>query len=318
MKRSLLVLFAVCLALCGCIPKGTGAPSPTEELIPLPTDDETPDAQATFHRATLYFLSDEGYIVPVTKLIPRETGIAKACLSYMQSTPVNVAAAKKQGLMTVIPEGTKISIKVADGCATVDLIELTPLSSLEEERAMLRAIVSAMTEFPTVTSVTITRDGRGGELENGAALPVQEVQAPLNPEEEEVTAMTGAVPCTLYFPNRSGALTVPVTRYMSGQPTVYAVVSALIEGAKGSGLMNCFPEGTLLLGASIENGRAMIDLSEDFRTIAETDGAFSLCFRTLWLTLAEHFDFSELHIMINGEDFEPEPVSPPNAVNSME
>ena len=195
----------------------------------------------------------------------------------------------------------------------VDLAGMPALGSEAEERAMLAAIVNAMTEFNTVDTVTVLRDGRGGTLENGAALPVEEERVPLNPEEEEVPAMAGAVPVTLYFPNSSGALTVPVTRYLGEGPSAYTVVSALIDGAKGGGLRNCFPEGTLLLGAAAENGRAVVDLSEDFRETAQTEGLYSLAYNTILLTLAERFGVKELELRVNGEPFAPETAAPPAA-----
>lgn len=307
----LALTLALMAALFGCIPKPENAGE--EGAGPIPTEEEGPDAQASFHRATLYFLSDEGYVVPVTKLIPKETGIAKACLGYMQATPVNREAAARLGIKPVIPEGTRISIKVENGNAVVDLAGMPALGSEAEERAMLAAIVNAMTEFNTVDTVTVLRDGRGGTLENGAALPVEEERVPLNPEEEEVPAMAGAVPVTLYFPNSSGALTVPVTRYLGEGPSAYTVVSALIDGAKGGGLMNCFPEGTLLLGAAAENGRAVVDLSEDFRETAQTEGLYSLAYNTILLTLAERFGVKELELRVNGEPFAPETAAPPAA-----
>lgn len=313
MKKYLVFILALILALCGCVPKP--GESAGEEPQALPTEAEEPDVQATFHRATLYYLSDEGYVVPVTKLIPKETGVAAACLACMQASPANTEAAERLGLRTVIPSGTVISINVREGTATVDLRSMPALGSIEEERAMLSAIVCAMTEFPTVDNVTVLREGAGGELENGAKLPVKQERVPLNPEEEEVPVMTGAVPCTLYFPNSGGSLTLPVTRYMSSEPSVYSMVSALIEGSRGKGLMNCFPEGTLLLGAASENGRAVVNLSEDFRSVAQTEGMFSLAYRTLWLTLAERFGITELTVTVNGEAFMPEPVFPPTAVN---
>ena len=113
----------------------------------------------------------------------------------------------------------------------------------------------------------------------------------------------------------SGAVTVPVTRYMSKAPSVYSIAAALIDGANGKGLRSCFPENTLLLGAAIENGVATINLSEDFAAVAETEGLYSLAYRSLWLTLAERYDFTRLDIEINGSLFAPEEVEPPSCVN---
>lgn len=314
----LAVFLTVFSLLAGCGEKKAGSiaePTQAPSLMPTEVIDESPDAEATFRRSTLYFLSDDGYIVPVTKLIPWEEGVAKACLSYMIGSEANDTAAAELGLNTVIPAGTALSISIADGNALVDLAGMPTLGSAERELFMIEAVVNTLTEFPTVSTVTITRDGKGGTLENGTELPVRHGKYPLNPEKTELSVSAGAEAATLFFPNISGSLTVPVTRYTSKSPSLYTLVSALIEGSESRGLMNCFPENTLLLGAALEGGTVTVNLSEDFKAAAKTEGMYSLAVRTLWLTLKERFDFERLKIQVNGVDYAPEEAEIPLAVN---
>ena len=304
--------------LAGCGEKrAENLAEPTQAPSPEPTEEfsESPDAEATFRRSTLYFLSDDGYVVPVTKLIPWEEGVAKACLSYMIGTEANDLAAAELGLNTVIPRGTALTLSIADGNALVDLSGMASLSSPERELAMIEAVVNTLTEFPTVSTVTMTRDGKGGTLENGTELPVRHGKYPLNPEKTELSVSAGAEASTLFFPNLSGSLTVPVTRYTSKSPSLYTLVSALIEGSEARGLMNCFPEDTLLLGAALEGGTVTVNLSEDFKAAARTEGMYSLAVRTLWLTLKERFDFERLKIQVNGVDYAPEEAEIPLSIN---
>ena len=305
----LAILLLVCWMGCGCTEKyeeEKGA-APSEEHTEEPPD-ESPDAAATFRETTICYLSDEGFIVPVTKLIPWETGIAKAALSYMVSTPVNLSAAREMGLRTVIPDGVQLSLSIADGNALVDIAELNGLPDRETEDAMIRAIVNTLTEFPTVSTVTITRDGRGGTLENGAELPVRRGAYPLNPEEPELSASAGEVGVKLYFPNRSGALTIPVTRRLGDDPGIYSTVASLISGPESNLLRSCFPENTLLLGAAIENRTVTVNLSEDFKAVEQTEGMFSLAYKSLFLTLAERYGMDTLKIQVNGSEYAPEPI----------
>lgn len=309
----LALLFAIAVFACSCGKKEDVGEAPADMTEPCA---ETPDAEATFRRSTLYFVSDEGFIVPVTKLIPWETGIAKACLSCLVSTPENASAAREMGLSPAVPDGVSFTISIKDGNALVDITGLFALPSLEAEMNMIKTIVNTLTEFPTVSTVTITRNGSGGRLENGAELPVRSGSFPLNPENTELAASADVSAATLWFPNMSGAVTVPVTRYMSKTPTVYSAVSALIDGAKQKGLLSCFPENTLLLGAAVENGRAIVNLSSDFRAVADTEGLYSLAYRTVYLTLSELYDIDSLEIQVNGEAYSPEEVSPPQYLNS--
>ena len=63
-----------------------------------------------------------------------------------------------------------------------------------------------------------------------------------------------AKPLTLYFPNESGSLMIPITRYAEGSTDLYSCIQQLAAGTELRGLRSCFPENTLVLGAVIENG----------------------------------------------------------------
>ena len=298
----LTVLFAALISGCGKSP----AENAIEDAPPEQAEFNEEPSPQTFRRTTVYYRSDDGFIVPVTKLIPWEEGIARAALSYMVSTPANLSAAREMGLNTVIPDGVTFELSIIDGNAKVDISGLAPMPSRESEDDMLRAIVNTLIDFPTVSTVTVTRDGAGGALENGALLPVRQTAYALNPEEPELAASTAGEGVTLYFPNSSGTLIVPVTRLMDDDPGLYGAVSALISGARSPRLMDCFPEDTLLLGAAMENGVVTVNLSEDFRAVESSPGLFTLAYRTVMMSLAERYDIARLRFQINGVDYEPE------------
>jgi len=325
-KRALLSIVSVVLAAavfctCGCVFKADAEDDEPRDGLLTPCPQDTADTAAdktaaayqaehssagAFREATLYYVSDEGYVVPVKKLIPWEEGIAKACLGYITSSPANDREAARLGLNTVLPEGTRVELSIQEGTAVVDLSHLEPLASAEEERAMIAAVVDTLTEFSTVDRVTITREGEGGTLENGTELPKNQKRYPLNIEAGEIETSASVVPGTLYFPNLSGAVTVPVTRYFGSEPSLYAKAAALIAGPKAGDLMCCFPQGTLLLGAAIENGVLTVNLSEDFKAVEKTYGMYTLAYKTLLFTMKEEFDFDKLIIQVNGTVYAPE------------
>ena len=302
----LLRIFAAALALLlltGCVKDGAGTdetPAPSNGPTELPS--EEPLAEATFRRAVLYYLSDEGYIVPVTKLIPWEEGIARACLSYMTGSPENDSFARSMGLKTVIPEGARLTLAIKDGVALLD-VSGAVFADGAEELHMLEAAVNTLVEFPTVKAVTVTVDGSGGITDHGVQLPVKSGAYPLNPEDGELATSAGACAATLYFPNDSGSLAVPVTRYMSGEPSVCNLAAALISGTSLKGLRSCFPDNTLLLGAAIENGVLTVDLSDDFKKVSDVEGLYELAKETLMLTIGERFDLESVRILVNGKEF---------------
>ena len=232
MLKRLLCGFAAILLLigaAGCREK------PAEETPAGEMDGENLEHNADagdegFRRTVLYYATDDGFIVPVMKMIPWEEGIGKAALSYLQDTEVNRASAALMGLQTVIPAGTSLSLRIGnDGEAKLDLAGFTPHDSAEAERAMVTAVVNTLAEFSSIDSVRITLDGRKiSALPNGTNVKQAMTPFALNTENGEISASTeGATALTLFFPNHSASLNVPVTRYTEDGATIETAMRAL-------------------------------------------------------------------------------------------
>lgn len=297
--RALIALIlAMCFALCGC------AASTEQENGAL---EQAEDSEAGLRRTVLYYQSDDGFVVPVMKLIPWEEGIGKAALSYLVDTPENRLAAEAMGLNTLIPEGTSYTLRISDDkVATLDLMGLTAWQDAATERAMVEAIVNTLSEFPTIDAVTITLNGKSvSELPNGAVLKAAMTPFALNAEDGEITASTeGANALTLYFANRSGSLNVPVTRYVQNGATFEAAMQALLAGPMDEALMNCFPEGTQLLGVDIYDGVARVNLSGEFLSAQYTDGLIQTAYDTMYLTANAMQEIYALELTVEGKPCE--------------
>lgn len=291
-------------------PDATANVSDTPEGTTTPNPSVTPEATASpmpsdFRRATLYYRTDEGYMLPVSVEIPMEEGIAKACLSRLVSTPEMRLELQKQGLRPVIPEGTEIELNILNGTAIVNLVNMPALSTTEDEQAMFMAIVNTLVEFSTVDNVTIYFDGNDEQTQNGSNLPKNHGRFAINPENSELATSGSASPMLLYFPNESGSMCVPVTRYTESMVDLYSSIKALADGTKLAGLRSCFPENTLVLGATIENGILTVNLSSDFEQITNTVGLYDIASSVVLLTAQQFGSIDEVRFMVNGTVFEP-------------
>ena len=297
------IIYIVMALLCMLIMVSCGDRNEAEE-----TAAEHPEnADAGYRKTVLYLYSDGGYIVPVMKMIPWEEGIGRAALGHLVGNAENSAAAEAMGLNTLIPEGTEIALRISDeGLATVDLKGLGDCGSMELERAMTEAIVNTLCEFPAINSVAFLLDGEAvAELPHGTRLERGMEVFALNAEDGDVSASAdGAEPMTLYFPNASASLNIPVTRYGAGGSGLEAAVRELIEGPGSEGLLNCFPEGTALLGASLDGGVATVDLSAEFLSAGYTDGLAEAAYETMFLTAAELGDVYRLDVLVEGRPSE--------------
>lgn len=335
MKRIPICAFAAGLAAmlalssCGGVPSGitedrrepVQQSTPLEEgATPLPEMDLTPSSGGTIHeapvgteapnmetiRVTLHYITDDGYVLPVRREIPREDGIAMACLSRL-TKGTDDAELSLLGLNAPIPEGTRISLAIAGGEARVDLSGMPQMQSEESERALFASIVNTLTQFRSVDRVSITVNGQHGRTENGSALPTACTGIALNVEDDSVAASASGTlsELTLYFPNEQGSAFIPVTRYVNGESGLYASLSRLAGGTKLEGLRCCFPENTLILGAAIENGVLSVNCSGDFLKINEMPGLYSLAMQSALLTASPFGSIDEIRFLVNGAPFEP-------------
>ena len=85
--------------------------------------------------ATVVFYEDgDGYLVPVTRQVPKTDGIAKATLALMVKDAENDMQAARLGLRTVIPEGTTFDIDISDGRLGLACMHEDPLFRLAAPR----------------------------------------------------------------------------------------------------------------------------------------------------------------------------------------
>lgn len=292
---ALVCLLAVCL-LAGC---GKG---PQEEPEAAVFEE---DAEAGYRRTVLYYASDDGFIVPVMKRIPWEEGIGKAALGYLVDNASNRAAAAQMGLKAVVPEGASFTLRIGDeGAAVVDISGLKELPDAAAEQALVTGVVNTLTEFDSIDSVRITLDGaKAAALPHGTDISGAFAALPLNVEDGEVPASSdSAHPMTLYFPNRTASLNVPVTRYAAAEPSLSTAVQALLEGP-GDEALAAFPAGTKLLSAYISDGVACVDLSAEFKQVAQTDGLCAALQNAICLTANELEPVYGADIYVEGEAY---------------
>ncbi|MEA5060328.1 MAG: GerMN domain-containing protein [Candidatus Pelethousia sp.] len=263
------------------------------------------DQDAGYRRTVLYYATDDGYIVPVMKRIPWEEGIGKAALGYLVDNASNRTAADQMGLTAVVPEGVTFSLRIGEeGAAVLDLAGLTKLGDAEAEQAMVTGIVNTLTEFDSIQTVRITLDGaKAALLPHGTDISGAFAALPLNVEEGEVAVSSdNAHAITLYFPNASASLNVPVTRYAEAQATLSSVMQALLDGPKDASLA-AFPEGTKLLSAYIADGVACVDLSGEFKEASETEGLCAALQTSITLTANELEPVYGTDIYVEGEAY---------------
>ncbi len=315
----LALLFALLLAVFGCVEKSDRENGTMPEMA----EEEHASSYSGFRNTVLYYETDDGLMAPVMRQIPWEEGIGRAALEYLVDDSENRKAIAPYGLHAPIPAGTHISLRIDDAShARVELSDF-PVESLPKSAYnMVAAIVNTLTEFPAIKTVSVMANGAPiGKLTGEAFLCEALSPFALNAEDGSVPTSTGqSHAMTLYFPNRSGSLLIPVTRYCEDESDFSAAVQALIDGPKTEGLISCFPVDTALLEAKIENGAASVDLSSEYGAVEEVEGLCDLAYESLLLTAQAYGEAAILDVLVEGTPYAMDAVSTlaPLYANQME
>ena len=304
--------------------------------------DASPDVEMT---ATVCWYEDgEGYLVPVTRQIPLQDGVAKATLSLMVKSSENDLAAARMGLRNVIPEGVtfdtcrallpgvaadecvmigdSLTADISGGKARVDLSkEALSCQNAEEELLMVQGTAAALCGFDTVQEVTFLFDGqKRSQLTHGTDVSGVFKADGVNLESVETTAnLTNASRVQLYFPSADGRLMVPVTR------TVFSpadLTTAMLELAKGpekdSGLEIPLPKDCGLRSVTLKNGVATIDFTKEFASLAtaeDASAATSQALRAIVFTASQFPGVKKVEVLVEGKPFEAQPSAVTTFVN---
>ncbi len=304
-KRCVPCLLALVLLLgtCGC--------SLIKDVFsPIKDEIEQPEtaANAGYRNTVLYFQTDDGFMVPVMKLLPWEEGIGRAALNQLIDSAENRSSIAPMGLKNAVPQGISFVLSISDDAvATLNVSGFEELQTAEAERAFVCAVVNTLTEFPTIDRVKLLFEGKARKrLSHGTNVGNTMRSFPLNMEPLPVDSQNGDNnQLTLYFPNYSASLYIPVTRTIACKPNFSIAMEELVKGPADEALLSCFPEGTKVIFASILDDAAVVNFSTEFLQLAASPDLEQSALDTVLLTAKNFGILSALNIQVDGKDYQP-------------
>lgn len=110
---------------------------------------------------TLYYQDASGSLIPVTRKVERQEGIARAALNGLIDNAMNREELEYFGIYPVLPAGTQVlGLNIKEGTAVVDFNNnLLGYKDAAAERTVLSSIVYTLTEFKTINRVKILVNG---------------------------------------------------------------------------------------------------------------------------------------------------------------
>jgi germination protein M len=259
---------------------------------------------------TVYYQDQDGYLIPMTRWIPMQQGIARACVSLCIDSASTREEVAYYGVYPVLPEGTEIlGIDIRDGTAVIDFSrEILDYDSAKAERNIVTAIVYMLTEFRTVSRVKI--------LVNGYSLDKLKYGTDIsgNLEREKLAINTDAVSISqtgkqdiylLKNVNDSFAYVIPVSTAVpqtdDEQPE--KLIEKLLEVKNDESLYSELPDGTKLIGCEIRNENAILNFNKSFINYGGTTREEGII-NQLAYTLRQVHGINSIMLLVEGEQTE--------------
>ncbi len=304
-----------------------GGGETTETMIydepPLTTQTSTGLMEDVEMVSTVCWYEDgDGYLVPVTRQIPMQDGIAKATLSLMVQSSENDLAAARMGLTNVIPEGVSFDIDISNGKARVDMSEeALSCASAEEELLMVQGTAAALCGFDTVEEVSFLFDGqKRSRLTHGTDVSGVFTEELVNVESVATMADSDyADQVQLYFPSASGRMLVPVTRTVFSPADLPTAILELAKGPRSDSGLECpLPGDCGVKSVSVKNGVATIDFTREFANIAEHSDGGHQAMQAIVFTASQFPGVKEVKVLVEGKAYQTEPQAATTWVNAAE
>lgn len=290
------------------------------EQTAIPIEQTMTDTQVETVPTVVFYEDGEGYLVPVTRQVPKTDGIAKATLGLMVKDSQNDMQAARLGLRTVIPEGTTFDIDISNGRANVNVSkEALSCSSAAQEALMVDAITNAMSCFSTVEEVTLEFDGqKRSKLTYGTDVSGVFSGGNLNLESVETFSEDAGL-VQLYFPSANGRLLVPVTRAVFSNADVSTAVLELAKGPKDdSGLERALPENCGIKSVAMKDGTVTLNFSKEFKETLESSDGGEQAVRAILFTCSQFPGVKKVEVLVEGEKLEKQPESTATFINREE
>lgn len=259
---------------------------------------------------TLYYRNKDGLLIPVTRKVPKQEGLAKAAVNGLVDQAITREKLAYYGLYPVLPQGTKIKgLSIKNGDAIIDFSkEFLNSANQQDEQMMVASVVYTLTGFKTISNVEIRVDGKTiNRLVNGTDLSEKRNRQNTFINSGETELKEGYVKCDLYYMtygNKEHNYLVPVSTQIEKSDANQIPINMFSELSKKPSVSKYFtsiPEGTKLLSYDGQNGIATLDFSSQISNYGGTEKENSLL-NQIYYTVSQLKGIKKVKILIDGKE----------------
>lgn len=258
---------------------------------------------------TLYYQDAEGFLIPVTRWVEKQQGIARAAVNGLTDHTMTREELSYYGLYPVLPVKTQLlGISIKDGIAVVDFGKgFLDCRNGSAERNAVVSLVYTLTGFKSVQGVKILVNGYPQKvMKYGTDLSgvLRRDNILINASKANVEA--GCSKADIYLCRKYGErfnYFIPVSKILQEKSpediTPSSILRLLIEEESGQEVSTEIPQGSRLLGCDLEGDTLTVDLSREVLNYGGTSREDTLLKQILY-TAAQVGSVTRVHILIQG------------------
>lgn len=252
-------------------PQTTVSDNTHKQQIELQSQNNADVVQPVVNVKVFYQLNDKT-VVPVTRKIAKQEGIARAVLAGMIDNSISREELAYFGLYPILPEGTQIlGLTIRDKEAKIDFNSgVLRYKDKKDEINIITSVAYALMQFPTVDRVRVLIEGKQvPKLRYGC-----DISEPLNRNNvminsDRIVCSQGNIKYDVYYfktaQNRCYLLPVSFeTKPADESLLLKQCIDSLCLKAVKNDMYTEFPEGSRVLGVSIDGSKATINMNEYF------------------------------------------------------
>lgn len=258
---------------------------------------------------TAYYQDADGTLIPVTRNIKKEEGVAKAAIKSMIDSEVNREELKSLGLIPVLPKGTEVlGINIIDGTAVIDFNnKLLDYKDEQDEFNIFSGIVYTLTEFKTIEGVQVLVNGyEVEELEFSGLVPgvMTRENTLINSEKLNIDNKTMKLDVYLFkYIDDKHEYLLPVSMEYIGvteDMLPAQIVRTLSKQPKNKDLYTQMPENVELLDSDAADKVLTLDFSREIKNYGGNSREEGLIKQILY-TMKQIDGVEKVKILIEGK-----------------
>lgn len=296
--------------------------SPAEKSLPDPPRDNLPpeppediEDHEEYRLSTLYYPEkDHQLLIPVTRKISYQEGIAKLTVEKLVDQPHLRDILKEVNLVPLLPENTEVKgVSINEGIASLNFNSAFLDYAEEDEVLVLSSLLCTLNQYPSIEKAQVMVEGSfleefpGGTPGSPPLGPQCRVNLEIDKEmenyQEDHTSVTVffvyPVSCNHYF-------YVPVTRVMkSREDTLKASLEELLKGTgKRPGIFSNIPGDVELLSLEKNEETVRLNFSQEIMNYQGGQAGEENLLNQLALTVTSNSPAREVYVEVEGKEKE--------------